>query len=95
MPGTELFAALLGSVALLLWGVRMVRTGLTRAFGPALRRILATWATTRPRAFLAGLGVTLELLGVGGECRRRSDKQCGERQQQILHFARTISLWLI
>src|SRR6202049_2275762 len=38
MPGTELLAALLGSVALLLWGVRMGRTGLTRAFGAAHRR---------------------------------------------------------
>ena len=33
MSGTELFATFLGSVALLLWGVRMVRTGMTRAFG--------------------------------------------------------------
>ena len=29
MSGTELFATFLGSVALLLWGVRMVRTGMT------------------------------------------------------------------
>jgi phosphate:Na+ symporter len=58
MPGTELFFAFLGSVALLLWGVRMVRTGMTRAFGPALRRILATRVTGRGSAFVAGLGLT-------------------------------------
>jgi phosphate:Na+ symporter len=58
MSGTELFATFIGSVALLLWGVRMVRTGMTRAFGSALRRAIATYARTRIRAFLAGVGVT-------------------------------------
>jgi phosphate:Na+ symporter len=58
MSGTELFATFLGSVALLLWGVRMVRTGMTRAFGATLRRIVATSTKTWPRAFLAGFGVT-------------------------------------
>jgi len=58
MSGTELFATFLGSVALLLWGVRMVRTGMTRAFGATLRRIVATSTRTWPRAFFAGLGVT-------------------------------------
>ncbi|HEX2216848.1 MAG TPA: Na/Pi cotransporter family protein [Xanthobacteraceae bacterium] len=58
MPGTELLFAFVGSVALLLWGVRMVRTGMTRAFGPALRRILATRVTGRLSAFLMGIGLT-------------------------------------
>jgi len=58
MSGTELFATFLGSVALLLWGVRMVRTGMMRAFGAALRRIIATRTRTRMSAFLAGIGVT-------------------------------------
>lgn len=58
MFGTELFASILGSVALLLWGVRMVRTGMTRAFGTALRHILTTHVRTKGAAFLAGLGVT-------------------------------------
>ena len=58
MPGTELFAALFGSVALLLWGVRMVRTGMTRAFGAALRRALASYTRNRVGAFAAGLGLT-------------------------------------
>jgi phosphate:Na+ symporter len=58
MSGTELFATFLGSVALLLWGVRMVRTGMTRAFGAALRRAISIYARTRIGAFLAGIGVT-------------------------------------
>ena len=58
MSGTELFATFLGSVALLLWGVRMVRTGMTRAFGAALRRAISTYARTRIGAFFAGIGVT-------------------------------------
>ena len=58
MSGTELFASFIGSVALLLWGVRMVRTGMMRAFGASLRRIIATRTRTRMSAFLAGIGVT-------------------------------------
>lgn len=58
MSGTELFATFLGSVALLLWGVRMVRTGMMRAFGATLRRIISTRTRTRMSAFLAGIGVT-------------------------------------
>src|SRR5436190_8447833 len=58
MSGTELFATFLGSVALLLWGVRVVRTGMTRAFGTALRKAIAIWARTRIGAFFAGIGVT-------------------------------------
>lgn len=58
MSGTELFASIVGSVALLLWGVRMVRTGMMRAFGAALRRIISTRTRTRTSAFLAGIGVT-------------------------------------
>jgi Na+/phosphate symporter len=29
-----------GAIALLIWGVHMVQTGITRAFGPQLRRML-------------------------------------------------------
>jgi phosphate:Na+ symporter len=58
MSGTEVFASFIGSVALLLWGVRMVRTGMTRAFGSTLRQIVATSSKTWPRAFFAGFGVT-------------------------------------
>ena len=49
---------LAGKVALLLWGVRMVQTGVQRAFGPELRRVLAGALRNRLKAFLAGLGVT-------------------------------------
>src|SRR5438477_643330 len=58
MSGTELFATFLGSVALLLWGVRMVRTGMTRAFGSQLRRAISTYARTRIGGFIAGVGIT-------------------------------------
>ena len=53
MSGTELFATFLGSVALLLWGVRMVRTGMTRAFGAALRRAISAYARTPHRRLLS------------------------------------------
>jgi phosphate:Na+ symporter len=49
---------LAGTVALLLWGVRMVQTGIQRGFGPRLRQILEIALRNRFKAFLAGLGVT-------------------------------------
>lgn len=49
---------LAGSVALLLWGVHMVQTGVQRAFGARLRSFLGTALRNRVTAFLAGLGVT-------------------------------------
>jgi phosphate:Na+ symporter len=49
---------LAGSVALLLWGVHMVQTGIQRAFGPELRRWLGSALHNRLAAFAAGLGVT-------------------------------------
>lgn len=57
MDGSELLLTLLGGVALLLWGVRMVRTGLTRAFGAPLRSVLNRASKNRLTAFGAGLGV--------------------------------------
>ncbi|HZP21101.1 MAG TPA: Na/Pi cotransporter family protein [Bauldia sp.] len=47
-----------GTVALLLWGTRMVQTGVQRAFGARLRTFLASALRNRFRAFVAGLGVT-------------------------------------
>jgi phosphate:Na+ symporter len=58
MGGSELLLTLLGAVALLLWGVRMVRTGLTRTFGATLRALLARASRDRFTAFAAGVGVT-------------------------------------
>ncbi|MGH8689307.1 MAG: Na/Pi cotransporter family protein [Burkholderiales bacterium] len=49
---------LMGGVALLLWGLHMVQTGLVRAFGAGLRRFLKVALAGRLRAFLAGAGVT-------------------------------------
>ena len=49
---------LLASVALLVWGTHIVRTGVLRVFGADLRRILSKSVANRGSAFLAGLGVT-------------------------------------
>src|SRR5450432_769666 len=49
---------LAGSVALLLWGVHMVGTGVQRAFGAKLRNFLGAALRNRFKAFLAGIGVT-------------------------------------
>ncbi|HUB45073.1 MAG TPA: Na/Pi cotransporter family protein [Acetobacteraceae bacterium] len=49
---------LAGSIALLLWGVRMVQTGVQRAFGARLRTTLGSALRSPAKAFLAGLGVT-------------------------------------
>jgi len=51
-------ANLAGSVALLLWGVHMVQTGVQRAFGAKLRGFLGKTLNNRFKAFLAGIGVT-------------------------------------
>ena len=45
-------------MALLLWGIRMVRTGVTRAYGSDLRRVLGASTRNRFSAFAVGLGVT-------------------------------------
>jgi phosphate:Na+ symporter len=58
MQGVTTILNVLGAVALLLWGVRMVRTGLTRAFGATLRRVIAACSTNRFTAFAGGVGLT-------------------------------------
>ena len=58
MDTTLTFLDLAGAIALLLWGVHMVQTGIQRAFGPHLRRFLARALGNRLSAFAAGLGVT-------------------------------------
>lgn len=58
MHGVETLLNVLGSVCLLLWGVRMVRTGLTRAFGTTLRRAIAACSRNRFTAFAGGLAIT-------------------------------------
>lgn len=47
-----------GMIALLLWGLHMVQTGIQRAYGPELRRFLSSALGNRFKAFFAGIGVT-------------------------------------
>jgi phosphate:Na+ symporter len=56
--GSIVLLDLMGGVALLLWGLHMVRSGIMRAFGSELRRILGTTLRNRFLALLAGIGVT-------------------------------------
>src|SRR5262245_27974292 len=61
MSATLTLIDLAGTIALLMWGVHMVQTGIQRAFGANLRRVLGRAFGDRFRAFLAGLGVTAVL----------------------------------
>lgn len=61
MSTTLLILDLAGAVALLLWGLHMVQTGIQRAWGSDLRRVLGRLVGGRLRAVLAGLGVTAAL----------------------------------
>ena len=56
--GTTVLLDLMGGVALLLWGLHMVQSGILRAFGAELRRFLSTTLGNRFAAFGAGLGLT-------------------------------------
>jgi phosphate:Na+ symporter len=56
--GSVILLDLMGGVALLLWGLHMVHSGIVRAFGSDLRRLLAVALRNRFLAFLAGIFVT-------------------------------------
>ena len=56
--GTLVLLDLMGGVALLLWGLHMVRSGILRAFGADLRYVLSKTLKNRFAAFAAGLGLT-------------------------------------
>lgn len=56
--GSMVLLDLLGGVALLLWGLHMVHSGILRAFGPDLRVLLAKALNNRFTAFAAGIGLT-------------------------------------
>ena len=56
--GSMVLLDLMGGVALLLWGLHMVVSGVLRAFGPDLRRFLGKALSNRFTAFGAGLGLT-------------------------------------
>ncbi|MCF8466888.1 MAG: Na/Pi cotransporter family protein [Sneathiella sp.] len=61
MDGTIVLINLLGGVALLLWGLRMVSTGVMRAFGRELGVFLKFCLKNRVQSFIGGLGVTMLL----------------------------------
>ncbi|HVY19610.1 MAG TPA: Na/Pi cotransporter family protein [Bauldia sp.] len=56
--GTLVLLDLMGGVALLLWGLHMVQSGILRAFGSDLRVFLGKALGNRFSAFAAGLGLT-------------------------------------
>lgn len=56
--GTFVLLELFGGIALLLWGVRMVRTGIVRAFGERLNSFLEQRLDGRLKAFSGGLVAT-------------------------------------
>ena len=56
--GTTVLLNLVGGIALLLWGLHMVQSGILRAFGADLRRVLALTLRNRFAALLAGVGAT-------------------------------------
>jgi phosphate:Na+ symporter len=56
--GSIVLLDLMGGIALLLWGLHMVHSGILRAFGPDLRRLLAGALRNRFAAFAAGIGLT-------------------------------------
>ncbi|NNE24901.1 MAG: Na/Pi cotransporter family protein [Rhizobiales bacterium] len=60
-PGTWVIVNLLGGIALLLWGVRMVRTGIMRAWGDRLQRFIEANLSNRISAFASGTAATLFL----------------------------------
>lgn len=56
--GSVVLLDLMGGIALLLWGLHMVHSGILRAFGSDLRLLLARALKNRFAAFAAGLGLT-------------------------------------
>ena len=58
---TAILIHLAGGVALLIWAVRLVRTGAMRAFGSSLRQFLSRFTRNRLAAMASGAGVTMVL----------------------------------
>src|ERR1700753_2424270 len=56
--GSIVLLDLMGGVALLLWGLHMVHSGILRAFGSDLRVLVARALKNRFAAFAAGMGLT-------------------------------------
>ncbi len=57
MNGTTLLVTALGGITLLLWGCRMVRTAVIRAYGAELQQFIGRWAGNRFLAIASGVGV--------------------------------------
>ena len=49
---------IIAGVCLLLWGVKLLRLGVTYGFGAELRRILAASTSNRFKSFFSGMGIT-------------------------------------
>ncbi len=49
---------IIAGVCLLLWGVGLLRLGMTYGFGAELRRFLAAGTSNRVKSFFAGMGIT-------------------------------------
>lgn len=60
MPTTPTFILIniIGGVCLLLWGLKSVTNGITRAFGADLHKFISSCTTNRLYALLSGIGVT-------------------------------------
>jgi phosphate:Na+ symporter len=61
MSSTFVLFDILGATALLIWGARMVRTGVSRAFGGQIHHWLSISAGNRFSAFGTGVGATFAL----------------------------------
>lgn len=61
MSSTIQLIDLLGAGALLIWGLRLIKTGILRAFGASLRQWIAKGTGNRVKAALSGLLATLAL----------------------------------
>lgn len=61
MGSSSVLLNLLGAIGLLLWSTRLVKTGITRAFGEDLRAWLLRATTSRFHALALGAGVALIL----------------------------------
>ena len=59
--GSTILVNLIGGVALLLWGLRMVRIGVIDGWGSEVRSALGASLSNRFKAFFSGLGVTMLL----------------------------------
>jgi phosphate:Na+ symporter len=61
MNGSETLIWLLGGIALVLWSVRMIRTGTNRAFGNRLHSFVGRISKNRLGAYFGGMAVTCGL----------------------------------